>query len=146
MTKFEFNKTGASATLIGGLILGGGLLALGAAALACWSGRHTKGRRLFPEMKGWYEGRMKSLLIEWNRELHSLRKKATTATLSTRTHLYRQIELLEGKLGQMESLLRELRHTSETGWPKFRRIVEKSFEDIRTTFKDLQTKSPLTRE
>ncbi len=122
------------------VLVGGGLLAVAGAAAVFWTGRAKKGRLLFPEMQGWYETRMKSRLEEWHRELHNLRQRAAGATLSARTQLYRQIELLEGKLNQLESLLRELRHTSETGWPRFRRIVEKSFEDIRTTFKDLQTK------
>ncbi len=140
MSGCDFGKIGSKETGWAGLIVGGGLFLLGGAAIAYWTGRSNQGRRLYPQMKGWYEARMKSLLVEWNRELSGLRKRAATATLTARTHLYRQIELLEGKLNQLESLLRELRHTSESGWPQLRRVVEKSFEDIRTTFKELHTK------
>jgi predicted nucleic acid-binding Zn-ribbon protein len=75
-------------------------------------------------------------LDEWEAEVDKLKAKASGASADAQLELNKQIEALEGKIGEGRTKFAEIADASEDAWESIKEVVESAWESMTSAFSD----------
>lgn len=90
--------------------------------------------------KAYYEQKIASQLAEWRAEIDLLKAKAETLSVEMKAKSQEKIDLLEIKLAEGQTKLKELEKSSEDAWEAVKDGAESIWETMKSAFEDAKSK------
>lgn len=87
-----------------------------------------------------YQQKKQAQLDEWKAEVDKLKAKASGASADAQLELNKQIEVLEGKIGEGKTKLAEIADASEDAWESIKEGVESAWDSMKSAFSDAAAK------
>ena len=87
-----------------------------------------------------YQQKKQAQLDEWKAEVDKLKAKASGASADAQLELNKQIEILEGKIGEGKTKLAEIADASEDAWESIKEGVESAWDSMKSAFGDAAAK------
>lgn len=87
-----------------------------------------------------YRQKKQAQLDQWKAEIDKLKAKAAEASADAQLALNKQIDVLEGKMGEGKTMLAELADASEDTWESVKDSVESAWDWMKTAFSDAAAK------
>ena len=87
-----------------------------------------------------YQQKKQAQLDEWKAEVDKLKAKASGASADAQLELNKQIEVLEGKIGEGKTKLAEIADASEDAWESIKEGVESAWESMTSAYSDAAAK------
>lgn len=87
-----------------------------------------------------YQQKKQAQLDEWKAEVDKLRARASGASADAQLELNKQVEVLEGKIGEGKTKLAEIAHASEEAWESIKEGVESAWDSMKSAFRDAADK------
>ncbi len=87
-----------------------------------------------------YHQKKQAQLDEWKADIQRLRAKASGDSADAQLRLNREIDKLEGRIGEGKTKLAEIANASEDTWESIKDGVESVWDSIKSAFSDVAAK------